>query len=628
MPPVLPSTSNNALGARPAIRPQRTIHSYTPIVPESSGEGLAALGKEITKKAEAIGDELYKEKQDNDLKQAQIDYSTKKLSILEEYEQAKGQDALDGFGSVQERLAEARKETLGTLGGRAAEVFDLWSQNEALGATSRAKTHISREREVVNETNSKAFVIQMQNEIVSNPNDKKWTDGKRAEIIYETNRRASEKGIKDPTARAVLVRENLTAAHEAAITALLGSDQADAAEAYLKQYEKDISAKDLGRLQAKVLAVKSTVEGQRAADEAVTKFDNEADALEWVRKKYEGKKEEAAIKEVKERFSEKDKAKARKDRDALEQGQEGAKDLLAENPDADELTITEKAREKYSGRVLQNAESSIRSHFAAKARADSERDKALRASANTKARKNEPLTNEEQEAVDKVVGLNTRLDKVRQDAAAGRPQISDKTARDELYKLRREDPAKFAMVDLHGDKYGGKLNGSDLHRFENWQLGLDKSRAKESLKSRQVSDVMKMSKSLLIDAGFIVGGKKDNTGDFQVALADALDDIPDDKVLTEKEKQEIVLGLLLRGEMKNTGTIDDDDARAFEAGGGFYAKDFFDENKETYETFSKRAGINDINRTATILEGLARAGEPTTAAKVREVHEKLKAKGK
>lgn len=647
--------SAESLGGRGRVSPQRQIVTYRPIVAPGAGEGLAEFGKEVTKKSEAILTEMVGQEQDKQLRQAQIDYSKMKLALINGdgenetgYRNLKGQDALDGFKDYNKKLGEARQEIFGRLTGNVAKTFDMWSQNEEMNARGSMTGHLNDQRVAVTKITNQAFINQMQQELVASATDPNVVAQKRVEIMVATLKMAKAEGIADENAKQQLVRGAWTSAHKEAIARLLADGRPEEAKTYLEKYRGDIDQLQIGAIEKTVNDKSVEVEAQTAADTALTKFKTEEEALAWVRKKYSGARETAAVKEVQGRFSEKDRQDARMRRDAEAAGDKVADTVLADP----NLTETQawaqaaQAAEKLAGpaatkaEIRKQAEQRISSHFAGKARDERDLQKGLLASATEKANagKLTDLTQAERDAVNaKGSTVMASLERRNEDVLAGRPQFSDKASYEELYRLYRDDKAAFMQLDLYGEKYAGKLNKEDLRRFEGLQLGLDKDKvrsdakaAKEAERGQRLSRALTLAKPFLKEAGFKVGGKDDNTGEFQRALADRIDALPDDKVPTEKELQEIALGLLIQGENRDQGGflgMGDKDVRGFEATGQFYSKDFAKENEAAINALSRRAGV-EASRTAVIVEALVRAGRPTTAEAIKAADARLKAAGK
>lgn len=560
----------SALGGQRVVS-RYQAQSYRPIVAEGIGKGLGEAADVLSGFVE--------EKNDNDLKKAQVEFSRRKLEIMEGdgdqkpgYRSMQGQNALDGFADYKDRVAKAREETLGTLQGDTANTFDLWSQNEANGARGVMLGHLNDQRKAVADQTSLGFIEQMKQEIAANPNDPEAVKNKRMEIMRATLDMADRKGISDPNARTALVRTAWTDAHKASIARLLAADDTDAAAAYLEQYRGDIDQLSIAALENSVNGSAVLKTAQTAADKAMMQFATVDEALTWARKEYAGKAENDVVNEIKARYNEAE------------------------------------ASRKVNNRIL-------------------------RSSAQDKALNNQPYTVEERDSINEVVGLPDRLDKIRQNAAAGLPQISDETTRQNLLKLYRDDKVAFVQADFYGDEFGGKLNKEHLAFFERLQLGLDKeavkadaTAAKAAAKAQKLSTAMKLSKPFLVDAGYTVGGAKDETGPFQLALADAIDALPDDAEPTEKQLQEIALGLLMRGEKREGGWYDPD-MRAFEAGAAFSMEDFADENKDALAALSERSGI-EPERASIIIEALIKSGRPITASVIQETDAALKALGK
>lgn len=572
----------SALGGTRATS-QYQAQSYRPIVPDSGGAGLAQAGAEISRVSQSILGELTAEKQTNDLRKAQVDFSKRKLLILEGdgdkvqgYRSMQGQNALDKFADYKEQVETARKETLGSLQGHVGATFDLWSQSEANGTVGVMLGHLNDQRVVVADQSSIGFIEQMKQEIAANPNNDTSVKKNRMEIMRATLEMADRKGItntkKNKDARTALVRANWTEAHKASIGRLLAADDVDAAKAYLEKYRSDIDQLSIASIENQVNGSDILKTAQTAADEAAGTFAKVEDALAWARKKHSGKAEKDVIAEISNRYAE-----------------------------------AESAR-KFNNR-------------------------ALRAAANEKALNNKPFTVAEREAVNEVVGLDDRLDRIRGNVAAGLPQVSDESTRQELLKMYRDDKVAFIQADFYGEKFGGKLNKENLGFFERLQLGLDKDAVKSNAdakkaagKAQKLSTAMKISKPLLRDAGYNVSGTKDNTGPFQLRLADAIDSLPDDMVPTEKQLQEITIGLLLQGE-ERVGGMYDKDVRAFETTAKFSIEDFASENKTAIDTMSERSGIA-TDRISIIIDGLIRSGRPIMVDTIKEIDDALRRAGK
>lgn len=630
----IPAVYEGALGRRPDAQAPRGIVSYRPQVAPDDGQAIAQAGQQITASASKALGKIVAEKQNNELKQAQIDFSARKMEILhgdgqkQGYTGLQGQDALDNFAETQEALNKARAETLGNLSGPVSETFDLWSQAESLRATSTMRGHVNQQRVVVQDRQSSAFIAQMQNEIVANPNDAGLVRSKRVEILRETLEMAERKGIKDENAISDLVRKNWTEAHKQAIARLL-EDSPVEAKAYLEAHRGDIDPMQIGAIEKTVRAGTITREAQDAADIAAERFDNVDDALAWVRKKYEGKEEEAAVRETKERYQERenalaraDRERAREERDALAKGQEAADEVLAQEGVSESAALA-KVAEDYQGQVRKRAEAQIRAHFGTIERERNRVDRDLRASAYRKAQEGQMPNAAEQEAINKQLGLSERLDKIRENTARGLPQVSDEQTRRELIMMRKDAPLAFAKADLYGEQYGGRLSGSDLEQFEKWQISVDKNDAQ----AKRLDRARRIAAPLLKSAGFKVGTKDDNTADFQLALAERLDQLPGDKPVTDKEIQEIALGLLLQGEDIGGGMFSDPDIRGFQAGKSFSAKDFAKENEAAIDALARRSGVAP-ERTTVIVQALVQQGRPTTAETIRQIDAALRSKGK
>lgn len=626
----------SALGPSPRVTSQRSVSTYQPIVAPAGGLGDAA--EQVAMVADDILSKMAAERDEAALADAKTEYSRRKLALLDGdgeaetgFRNIQGQNALDGFKGYQGKLFQVRKTMRGGLKGNIATKFDAWAANEEVNAEGVMTRHLADQHRGVLDQSDTAYIGQMQREIVANPLDDKLVKQRSMEVVQRALSMADRKGIADQASREALALNALTQAHTGAIEALIAADRVGDAFAYFDKHRKQIAPLQAVEIEKKVRNHGMAKEAQTAADEAVSRFGNVDDALAFIRGKFEGKAEEAAVAEVKERYGEqedalarRDRAKARAERDALDQGQQVADAVTAEAETETEALA--RVAEAATGQVRRQAEGIVRAFFAAKDRDDVDRNKDLRASAERKAR-------EETEAVNSKSGLWDRLQKVRENAAAGLPQVSDENARQELYSIYREDKVRFAELDLFGERYGGKLNRADQDRLLGLQLAIDKDKvradaaaAKAATKAQRLDRAYKAAEPYLKDAGFVVSGAKQNTAAFLTRLADVVDALPDDAQPTEKQLQEIALGLVLRGEIQGSGILDEDDAFAFEAGADFTAEDFADENAATIKTLSERAGVAP-DRTALIVEALIRKGRPTTAAEIKAIDDKLRARG-
>jgi hypothetical protein len=234
---------------------QYQAQSYRPIVPDAD-TGLGEAGRAITNAASNMYEEVINEKMDNDLKQAQADFSSGKLNLLDGdggelkgYRGLYGQKAIDGFKDHDKQLAELRDKTLESLGGRAKTAFETWSQNEVTRAHSVMYNHLNDQRKIVADQTSLGFIESRQQEIAANPNDPSTVKLNRMEIVRESLAMADRKGIVDENARTSLARSALTTAHEAAIDRFLAGGDVSGARQYVDKYRTDFDQMKLAGIE-------------------------------------------------------------------------------------------------------------------------------------------------------------------------------------------------------------------------------------------------------------------------------------------------------------------------------------------------------------------------------------------
>ena len=677
-----------ALGASPRVQSQRGVSSYRPIVAPAGGAGeagamLAAAGDDIARKFVA-------DKMDADLAAAKTEYSRRKLALLDGdgeneagYRNVMGQAALDGFKGYKGKLEGLRGEVGGTLGGRVAQMFNAWAKNEELNAQGLMVNHLGGQRKVVLDATDAGFVDQMTQEIVANPLDDKLVKQRGMEIMQRTSAMLDRKGITDPTAREVVMRQALTKAHSGAIDRLLAADDPEAASAYLEKHRGQIDQLQIAAIEKSVRGHAVTKQAQEVADEALARFSNEAEALAWVRQKYEGKVEDTAVAEVTQRFGEQDRAlarqdraEARADRDALERGQAAADGIIketanetealariAETMDGKEREYAEdEVREHYSsldrerargereavdtaqtyvegldlsgaseteaiakaegdlsGSVQEQAVQMIRQRYASQARAEADQQKDLRASATQKAYAGQ-------------LDTITQPEREAMSQTIGGMERLQKVNENVIRGLPQvsDEPTRQSLVKMaterplafaNVDLYGPDLVG----KLNDTDLGyferLKMSINKDDAKARRVSRINGITRNLVKDAKLNDEAK----ASLEWQIMQRLDEIETDKPITDKDIREIAMGLMIQGE--NPGSVFDEDVRALEAGPQFYMGDFADENEATIKEFARSSGVAE-SRVGVILEALLRAGRPTTAAEIQAIDAKLKAQGK
>jgi hypothetical protein len=381
-------------------------------------------------------------------------------------------------------------------------------------------------------------------------------------------------------------------------------------------------------------------ESQDLVSEAKHKYPNsEEKQRKHVKHNSSGTKRELAFKLLSGEISFEQGIKTREDSEISRREKETTRVAEAEAPGAidditgDSKTETE-ALEKakyFSSKKRKLVEAGIRQHFAAKARDETKRVKALKKSGQEKFLKGEELTPEENVEIDSVPGYRERLQLRIDRAARGLPATSDEATRRELFRMYIDEKEKFSEIDLYGEKYGGKLSMKDQAVFEGYLVGMDKSEiaqnksaTKEAEKGETLAKAYTIAKPMLKAAGYKVTGKNENTDAFLVSLADQLADIPPDPKMSADERtirmQNIVKGLLLQGETEKNMILNEEDIRAFESAGKFHMQDFEDENKEALDTLSKRSGV-PRSKITSVVEAMIRLGLPTTSKLIKQVYD-------
>lgn len=293
------ATLPNVYGQRPTLQDRGSVVR----MPDQS-RTAAALGRVAAQIGDA-GDELQK--------QQDVQAVSAARRKLDEWERAaifdpekgavnrRGQDAANVPKELQESFDKTAGEVFGELGNdRQRRAFQDMADGRRAQVLDWGSKHALKERESFQEGEYQADVKSFQDRAALFP-DKAATElklmGERT-VGYLRGRGRSTEEINQ------VMREQADKAHIGVVASLLNSDQDEAAKQYYDTNKVNMSADVSARVGEEIKNRGYLLQAQRNADDLVSRGVPEKQAIEETRKKFQGKAEEAAVQQVRTRFSE------------------------------------------------------------------------------------------------------------------------------------------------------------------------------------------------------------------------------------------------------------------------------------------------------------------------------------
>lgn len=495
--PLIPDAT--ALGGRPTPQPDRPRVAY---------EGGARLGAAVAGAGRAIGEVAEKIQREDD---ANAVFAARKQ--LDDWERAAifdpekgaanrlGRDAFD----VPDVLGKSFDETASKIG----ESLTTDRQRAAfreLAVSRRAQVldwgakHAKRERDVYEVGQFKAELDSMAERAALFPDRAAGElDLARQRIIgFMRGKGRSTEEIEQA------VKEQASRTHDFVLRSMVNAGNAEQASEYLKKNRGDMTAEAVLRAENGLRETTARVRAQGFADDVFARGLSAEDAIKEARSKFTGVEEDAAVQELKVRFTEVETLKAR----------------------------DQKAASDTAWKVL----------------------------ANGGGRKGIPaetwnrLGGEEQRQIKDWLDAKWR----QSQADANRETVDDREAYYRLRTMATNDPAEFSRLDLM--KYEPYLTKAAFARLTEVQAGINKNDAKAMESNRVVGSTVKALRGEIAAAGLDASPKEGSKQAKEFALfmnqlTMALDDAGRQKgsPLTDAEARQIGMGMLREGIEQGSG---------------------------------------------------------------------------
>jgi len=432
------------------------------------------------------------------------------------YREVKAQSALDAADAQRVDLRKrVSKLGEGIASQRVKDHFKTRSDALLLEFDNGHASYLVRETRTAEDASDAAALTALTDDVVSNPFDPN-NASRIGQIIALSLNMADRQGITDEQARADIVQSNLTATHSLAVKNLLDTGRASEAAVYYARNKSQIVPRARGDLEKSIMR--------------------------------EGVREEA-------------------------QGEFDAIVAIPFSTDADRLAA---ARQIQDGAVRDSVVARIRAHNADLARQEREADKNLRVNAigriNAGSEIN-TLTPEEFEAVSQTPGMLEQLRRIAQFKASGRPHVSDRGVRAQVFDMQTEDPAKFVELDLNRPPYVSGLDVPDRNMFQSLQIGMRNAKAREEASDRkEVNKGARLSRAITATKDMLKSFSlnAEEEANIKTALSLEIEKLSSEgEKLTDNNYRNIVRGLYLE------------------------SAEFFGANERLFETLAKRGRPDD-----------------------------------
>lgn len=220
------------------------------------------------------------------------------------YFNMKGQAALDQYQPTQKKLEDLKQQIAKKAQNRTVKDTFLLAANSRQTTESEQMTKWSSEqRNVAANTTSKVRVQQARDDIAAAPGNDEIRARSLAISENEVMAQAKREGWSPEITNQAL-KENRSAIYVAEITSAVVTDP-EAADAIYQKHKGEIVGGARADIEKVLLEQTLDAQGQAIAEEAQAKGGKTLSSqLAYIREKYSGKKEEKAVAELKERYSE------------------------------------------------------------------------------------------------------------------------------------------------------------------------------------------------------------------------------------------------------------------------------------------------------------------------------------
>lgn len=221
------------------------------------------------------------------------------------YFNLQGEDAVKGYAGTEQSIEKAKQELLMKAGNkRVKEMFSLSANGRQVTETEQMRSHVGKARLDAANTASETRFVTAVDDAIAAPGNEEILNRSIAIVENEAIAMGKRNGWNnETTARKIM--EARTAVYSGVVNAAMVNDPT-AADAIYQKYKNRITGSERAKLENSLLTQTIDARAQSIAEEAWTQADDLQGRLAWIRANKEGKEEEAAIAELKERYQELD----------------------------------------------------------------------------------------------------------------------------------------------------------------------------------------------------------------------------------------------------------------------------------------------------------------------------------
>lgn len=502
--------------------------------PDYTGKQMEALGTAAIQSGSAfmkIAERIQDEKDDAATKQNDNKTSEFIRQLQTKYLLTKGQDAVNGYASVDDEITKFIQNTEDNLeNDMQRKMYRQVAERRLLAARANMGSHQLKELQQWNLTESKDRVTNLMMDAIDNAASYKVRGGiydeRKLAMQIEVGNIAKLQGIVDREGNIdtkseqykSLVREANTALHTKVLNSAINNDQLDFARDYLKKFRPEISPDQLNQIDKALDVGTFEAKTQGFAEKfwLASKGDL-AGALAMARDTLSGKEEDAAVQRIK---------------------------MFAQEQEAIKTMQKTKLGNEAWAFVLQG--------------------KKIPTTLQTQLLQTNP---------EELRQINDWIDTKRRQAKSEAEQGAS-YGLDQYYSLRRmamDDPAAFTSLDLR--KFAPYMSKGQMEGLIDIQGGINKNDVKAMESQRVIKNAITLIKADVAAAGIDLTPKEGTpqakqTQQFMGALTQALDQATKEKgkPLTDDEAKRIGMSMLREG---------------IEQGSGFFG--FFTSKKRGFE---------------------------------------------
>lgn len=220
----------------------------------------------------------------------------------------KGKNAVNLYRDGDDALNELYDTIAGELKSeRQKRYFHDMAFNKLETARDQIARHEAEQIRVYEAEAADALIQQSQGDAIANYTDAVAFSNAISEGLEQIDEFGATMGLPEE-ALALKKEDYLSGVHVEVINQMLANDDGKGARAWYEGHKKEIKGTVRDEIEKAIKSVELTVWAQENTDDIMRKFSSESKAIEWIRKKYSGDKEDKLVSYVKTRFTEKEAA--------------------------------------------------------------------------------------------------------------------------------------------------------------------------------------------------------------------------------------------------------------------------------------------------------------------------------